>query len=264
MMRLPPIDLGRENTFGELTYENGGEYGPIKGDYLAFMIVHIGSVTIEADSTITTLEAGQCALSLTREHYTCTATPGILTHTSWCDSRPENASWLYQEHKNIAASIATSRQVQTIVQLGVDLGLGDQDSRSGLREALTNALLNAYIYEAEVVEAERPIPQTILQARRFLDENFAADISIEKVARQVRVSPQYLVSAFKKHLGVTPARYLWRCRLDYGAHLLQRSGLTISEIAYQVGYKNPYHFSRQVKLAFNCSPTELREQKREG
>jgi AraC-like DNA-binding protein len=263
-MRLPPIDLGRENTFGEITYENGGHYGPIKGDYLAFMIVHIGAVEIEADSVVTSLEAGQCALSLTREQYICTAAPGILTHVSWCDSRPENASWLFQERQNIAASTKTSHQIETIAQLGVDLGLGDQGSRSGLREALTNALLNAYIYETEVVEAERPIPQTILQARRFLDENFAADISIEKVARQVRVSPQYLVSAFKKHLGVTPARYLWRCRLDYGAHLLQRSGLTVSEIAYRVGYKNPYHFSRQVKLAFDCSPTELREQKREG
>ncbi|MGQ3278559.1 MAG: AraC family transcriptional regulator, partial [Shinella sp.] len=61
-MRLPPIDLGRENTFGESTYENGGQYGPIRGDYLAFLIVHIGSVTIEADSTVTVLEAGQCAL----------------------------------------------------------------------------------------------------------------------------------------------------------------------------------------------------------
>ncbi|RVA38925.1 AraC family transcriptional regulator, partial [Mesorhizobium sp. M7A.F.Ca.US.001.01.1.1] len=181
---------------------------------------------------------------------------------SWCDGRPQNAAWLYKEREKFAPFIVASPMVHTLMQLGVDLGLGERGGRSGVRESLTNALLHAFIYEAEVIEAERPIPQTILQARRFLEENFAADLSIERVAQQVRVSPQYLVSAFKKHLGMTPAKYLWRCRLDYGTHLLQRTGLSISEIAYQVGYKNPYHFSRQVKLAFDCSPTELREQKR--
>ncbi|OCP14942.1 helix-turn-helix transcriptional regulator [Ensifer sp. LC163] len=263
-MRLPPIDLSRENTFGEISYESGGEYGPIRGDYIAFIIVHLGSLKIEADETTVELEAGQCALSLTHDRYLTTINPDALTHISWCDGRPQNAAWLFKERHKYAPFITASAQVQTLMQLGVDLGIGDRDGRGGLREALTNTLLNAYIYEAEVVAEERPIPQTILQARRFLDENFAADVSIERVAQQVRVSPQYLVSAFKKHLGMTPARYLWRCRLDYGAHLLQRSGLSVSEIAYQVGYKNPYHFSRQIKLAFDCSPTELREKMLNG
>lgn len=260
-MRLPPIDLRRENTFGEFTYRNGGGYGPIGGDYLAFILVHLGSLKIEADGSILLLNAGQCALSLTRERYVTTAQDAI-THISWCDGRPQHAGWLFKEREKFAAHIVASPLVQTLMQLGVDLGLGDEGGRGGVRESLTNALLHAFLYEAQAIEADRPIPQTILQARRFIEENFAADLSIERVAKQLRVSPQYLVSAFRKHLGVTPAKYLWRCRLDYGAHLLQRTGLSISEIAYQVGYKTPYHFSRQVKLAFDCSPTELREQKR--
>src|SRR4051812_33792346 len=79
-MRLPPIDLSRENTFGELTYENGGDYGPIGGDYLAFMLVHVGSLTLEADDSVLQLEAGQCALSLTRDRYMTSAAPDTLTH----------------------------------------------------------------------------------------------------------------------------------------------------------------------------------------
>lgn len=121
--------------------------------------------------------------------------------------------------------MAATPQIQTSMQLGVDLGIGDLDGRSGLQEALTNTLLNAYICEVGAIESERPIPLTILRARRYIDENFAEDLSVEHVAEQMRVSPQYLVSAFKKHLGVTPGRHLWRCRLDYGAHLLLRTGL---------------------------------------
>ena len=38
-----------------------------------------------------------------------------------------------------------------------------------------------------------------------------------------------------------------------------RARLTISEIAYQCGYKNPYHFSRQIRQFFKHSPSELRK-----
>ena len=41
----------------------------------------------------------------------------------------------------------------------------------------------------------------------------------------------------------------------------QQTGPTVAEIAYQCGYKNPYHFSRQVKTSYGCPPSELRRRK---
>lgn len=135
----------------------------------------MGEATIEADNRVTRLEAGQCALSLTHDCYIyrTIAMEGGPTHVSWCDGRPQNSVWLYDELGKIPSAITATPQFQTNMQLGVDLGIGDRDGRGGLREALTNALLNAYIYGAGVIESERPMSQTILRARKYIDDNFA-------------------------------------------------------------------------------------------
>jgi transcriptional regulator GlxA family with amidase domain len=57
---------------------------------------------------------------------------------------------------------------------------------------------------------------------------------------------------------VTPAGYLWKVRANRGHQMLLRTGLTIAEITFQCGYKNPFHFSRQIRQQFGMSPTEVR------
>ncbi len=44
----------------------------------------------------------------------------------------------------------------------------------------------------------------------------------------------------------------------------QQTGLTVAEIAYQCGYKNSYHFSRQIKTSYGRPPTEIRRRKGYG
>lgn len=260
-MRVPSFDLGEYDSFGEVSYPNGGYYGPVGRDYFALFMVHSGRVTIEADAESFELEASQCALTVTQRHYATIIERGIPTQVSWCDGRPHNAVWLARRIQNYPRHIPISSDLKTIMQLGIKLGVSEGDDRDGYRSALGNALLSAFIYEAGVVETERPIPQSILRARRYLDANFATNCTIGQAARAAHITPQYLVSTFRKHYGVTPARYLWRLRLDNALHLLYQTGLAVSEIAYRTGYKNPYHFSRQVKQQFDCSPLELRKRR---
>ncbi|WP_395447970.1 helix-turn-helix transcriptional regulator [Aminobacter sp. UC22_36] len=77
----------------------------------------------------------------------------------------------------------------------------------------------------------------------------------------VGVTPQHLVSSFRKHIGVAPVRYLWQVRASRGHFLLLQTGLPISDIAYQCGYKNPFHFSRPISDQFGMSPRQVRENK---
>jgi AraC family L-rhamnose operon regulatory protein RhaS len=55
---------------------------------------------------------------------------------------------------------------------------------------------------------------------------------------------------------------LWNLRAEKGAFLLRQTGLSVSEIAYQCGYTNPFHFSRHVKAKYGHSPSDLRKLKR--
>ncbi len=59
-------------------------------------------------------------------------------------------------------------------------------------------------------------------------------------------------------MGCTPARHLWKFRLERGVAMLEETGHTVAEIAYRCGFKNPFHFSRLIKQQAGRPPREIR------
>ena len=72
--------------------------------------------------------------------------------------------------------------------------------------------------------------------------------------------PPHLIRLFRSHLNATPMRLLWHKRVERGAELLRDTELSVSQIAYQLGFSTPFHFSRLVKEHFGCSSTMWRKQ----
>ena len=67
------------------------------------------------------------------------------------------------------------------------------------------------------------------------------------------------VTLYRKILsltGKTPIEFIRSIRLKRAAQLLEKSGMTISEIAYEVGFNNPKHFSKFFKEEFKVSPSQ--------
>jgi AraC-like DNA-binding protein len=56
--------------------------------------------------------------------------------------------------------------------------------------------------------------------------------------------------------GETPAEYVRSFRLEKAAILLEKSHLTIAEIAYEVGFSTPSYFTRAFKAKYKSSPSE--------
>jgi AraC-like DNA-binding protein len=66
------------------------------------------------------------------------------------------------------------------------------------------------------------------------------------------------VHLYKKLLSLTgksPIEFIRTIRLQRAAQLLEKSQLTVSEIAYQVGFNNPKYFSKYFKDEFNVLPS---------
>jgi AraC-like DNA-binding protein len=97
------------------------------------------------------------------------------------------------------------------------------------------------------------------RARRYLEDHFAEEDCLEAAARTAGITPQHLIRLFRQTHQQTPGRYLWQLRVERGAGLLTATGLTVSEIAHQCGFKNPFHFSRLLKKMQGLSPRELRQ-----
>jgi AraC-like DNA-binding protein len=70
------------------------------------------------------------------------------------------------------------------------------------------------------------------------------------------------VHLYKKLLsitGKTPIEFIRILRLKRAAQLLGKSQLTVSEVAYQVGFNNPKYFSRYFKEEFGLLPSVYAE-----
>jgi transcriptional regulator GlxA family with amidase domain len=62
--------------------------------------------------------------------------------------------------------------------------------------------------------------------------------------------------------GKTPIEFIRHIRLRRAAELLEKSQLTVAEIAYSVGFNNPKNFSQYFKDEFNRIPSAYRSERR--
>ncbi len=88
-----------------------------------------------------------------------------------------------------------------------------------------------------------------------------ADYSVDQLSQEMNMSR---VSLYKKVLlltGKSPVEYIRFYRLRKATQLLEKSQLTISEIAYEVGFNNPKYFTKYFKQEFNMLPSVYIAQK---
>lgn len=104
-----------------------------------------------------------------------------------------------------------------------------------------------------------PIGQKISKdAVAYINARLSENVSLEKAAKHLAVTPQYLSRVFKASLGVNFSRYLISVRLRYAERLMQSSEKTLTEICFASGFENFSHFSRSFKKQYGVSPRRYR------
>ena len=97
----------------------------------------------------------------------------------------------------------------------------------------------------------------IVQAtKEYLEAHYTEEISLEDVAEYVNISPQYFSKLIKKHTGFNFIDWLSMLRVNKAKELLTNSNLTVKEVCYMVGYKDPNYFSRIFKKKIGLTPSE--------
>jgi signal transduction histidine kinase/AraC-like DNA-binding protein len=96
----------------------------------------------------------------------------------------------------------------------------------------------------------------ISKAIRIVEENMGEpDFSVEKFSRELGMSRVHLYKKLLALTGKSPIEFIRTIRLQRAAQLLEKSQLSVSEIAYQVGFNNPKYFSKYFKDYFNMLPS---------
>jgi two-component system response regulator YesN len=116
-----------------------------------------------------------------------------------------------------------------------------------------------FIYITSYVKPQTTIDYTnhiVKATREYLESHYTDDISLEDMAAQVNISPQYFSKLIKKTTGFNFIDWLSMLRVKRAKELLTNSNLTVKEVCFMVGYKDPNYFSRIFKKRIGITPSE--------
>ncbi len=91
---------------------------------------------------------------------------------------------------------------------------------------------------------------------------FSDNKDIQEYARICGVSTSYFISRFTREYGISPYKYLTQIRISQAKTLLSETAIPVSEIAENVGYADPFCFSRLFRKYVGISPSGYRKQKK--
>ncbi|MFV2047644.1 response regulator [Metabacillus litoralis] len=98
----------------------------------------------------------------------------------------------------------------------------------------------------------------ISKAKTYIHDHYKESFSLEDVAAYVELTPTYFTKMFKEQTKTTFIDYVTDYRIEKSQELLLQTNLSLKEIAYEVGYKDPNYYSRVFKKVTNLSPKQFR------
>lgn len=100
----------------------------------------------------------------------------------------------------------------------------------------------------------------IAHALQYMKFNYNSNIHVNDIANYVGINRSYFSSIFKQKMNLSPKEYLQQFRLEKAKELLADTSMSIADIALQVGYKDPFIFSKLFKKIEGLSPKAYRNQ----
>lgn len=121
-----------------------------------------------------------------------------------------------------------------------------------------------------------PTLQTIVEENRKVNEKSDADLllfnrcreyirrncleitSVTAAAEKFVISHSKLCRLFKKYENITPHNFLLKCKMAHAFYELHQQYCNVSEVAYKLGFSDPYSFSKTFKRIMGYSPSEAK------
>jgi signal transduction histidine kinase/ligand-binding sensor domain-containing protein/DNA-binding response OmpR family regulator len=126
-----------------------------------------------------------------------------------------------------------------------------------LKSTMKNTYAKQITVSAPEVRIDSSDEVLLQEIVRFLEQNITnPQLSVEGLSKQFGMSRSTLYTKLLEITGHTPVEYIRSFRLERAAILMEKSNMTIAEIAYQVGFTTPNYFARSFKQKFDMLPSE--------
>jgi AraC-like DNA-binding protein len=92
----------------------------------------------------------------------------------------------------------------------------------------------------------------------IVEHEYAADLSLDDIARRLASSRRQLQRAYSEIGNTTFRDHLTRVRMERAAELLVRRSVTVREVANRVGYRQPAQFAKAFRREKGVAPSDFR------
>ena len=124
-----------------------------------------------------------------------------------------------------------------------------------LLECLTMRVLGA---QAPLAGSETPAFRTYQHCRQHIERHSSRLRTLEQIAKECHLNNAYLCRLFRRYDQQTPYQYLLRLKMNHAAERLQQPGSLVKQVAGEIGFTDPFHFSRIFTAVFGRSPSSFR------
>ena len=102
-----------------------------------------------------------------------------------------------------------------------------------------------------------PAFATYRRCRQWLEDRFLHLGTLEQIGKECHIDPAYLCRLFRRFDHQSPYQYLMRLKMRHAAQRLQSPGVVVKQVADEVGFEDPAHFSRVFKKTEGLSPAQF-------
>ena len=113
--------------------------------------------------------------------------------------------------------------------------------------------------KTKVSQQEQIAAERMKQMLRFVEEHYAEELTVEKIADSVALSESACLRAFRQLLGTTPIQYVKQFRVEKAAELLRSTRLKTGEIGAECGFADGSYFIKTFREVKHCTPLEYRQ-----
>lgn len=183
--------------------------------------------------------------------------PGIL-HFYSCQGRALTLNIPAEMIKASDLVFLTENSVRNIDdKLSPLIALIRQETEDSQQKTDSLRYLFYYLYDKLVEQGRLP-------SLKYMEENYASEITIRELAALENYNVSYYTEWFKKNVGCLPSEYLRMIRIEKAKEILATTRYRIIDIAMQVGYFNSSSFTRAFREVEGITPNQYRKKIKES
>ena len=103
--------------------------------------------------------------------------------------------------------------------------------------------------KTKVSEQEQIASERMKRMLRYVEEHYAEELTVEKIAACVALSESACLRSFRQLLGITPIQYVKQFRVEKAAELLRSTRLKTGEIGLECGFSDGSYFIKTTKVS---------------